>query len=178
MQSNFVFSIKHVRSLDLLDGTPESPQEHCHKSRGTLRSLHQREIAPCTTNQLEMRPDSPALCGEHIQVPNQTRKEPRFTCWNSRESPRTQSEVYNDMMSLQEGEIVWCTPNNLEMKLDSPALAPEPSRFPHHTRQMPSHPLGNYRDSLRHPSQSRGTPVSAKQLEESSVHPITSRDES
>ena len=24
---------KHVRSLDFLDETPESPQEHCHKTR-------------------------------------------------------------------------------------------------------------------------------------------------
>ena len=24
---------KHLRSLDFLDGTTESPQEHCHKTR-------------------------------------------------------------------------------------------------------------------------------------------------
>ena len=27
------FPTKHVWSLDFLDGTPESPQEHCHKTR-------------------------------------------------------------------------------------------------------------------------------------------------
>ena len=25
--------IKHVKSLDFLDGTPEIPQEYCHKTR-------------------------------------------------------------------------------------------------------------------------------------------------
>ena len=33
MQSNPVFPIKHVRSLDFLDGTPDSPQEQGHKTR-------------------------------------------------------------------------------------------------------------------------------------------------
>ena len=48
LQSNSVFSIKHVRSLDLFDGTPQSPQEHCHKSRRTLLSLQECKIAQCT----------------------------------------------------------------------------------------------------------------------------------
>ena len=39
--------------LDLLDGTPESPQEHCHKSRMTLMSPQECEIARCTPNQDE-----------------------------------------------------------------------------------------------------------------------------
>ena len=39
----------------------------------------------------EMRPDSPALCPEQLRFPNQTRKEPRFACLNSRESPTTLS---------------------------------------------------------------------------------------
>ena len=38
-----MFSIKLVRSIDLLDGTLESPQEHSHKSRGTLISPQQRK---------------------------------------------------------------------------------------------------------------------------------------
>ena len=48
------FHTKHDRSLDFLDGTPESHQEHCHKSKGTLMSPQQQESAPCATNQLEM----------------------------------------------------------------------------------------------------------------------------
>ena len=56
-----MFSIKHVRSLDLLDGNTESPQEHPHKSRMTLMSPKEREIVWCNPNQLEMIPDSPVL---------------------------------------------------------------------------------------------------------------------
>ena len=40
----------------------------------------------------EMRPDSPALPAEQFRVPNETRKEPRFACCYSTESPRTLSE--------------------------------------------------------------------------------------
>ena len=39
----FCIPHQHKRSLDFLDGTPESHQDHCHKSRGTLRSLQQHE---------------------------------------------------------------------------------------------------------------------------------------
>ena len=74
VQSNSVFSIKHVRSLDLLDGTTESPQEHCHKSRGTLISLQQCKIVLCTPNQLEMTPVSPALAPWPSHIPHQTRQ--------------------------------------------------------------------------------------------------------
>ena len=60
-----MFPIKHIRRLDLLDGTPESPQEHCHKSRRTLMSLQKCEIAWGTPNQIRMKPDSPALAPDH-----------------------------------------------------------------------------------------------------------------
>ena len=92
MQSNALFPIKHVRSLDLLDGTTGRPPEVPHKSRRTL-------------------------------------------------------------MSLQECEIAWCGPNQLEMTTNSPALASEQCTIPHHTGQLAWLPLGNSRDSLRHPSQ-------------------------
>ena len=36
---------KHVSSLDFLDRTPESPQEHCHKTRWTLMSTQECKIA-------------------------------------------------------------------------------------------------------------------------------------
>ena len=44
--SKFVFQIKRERSLDFLDGTPGSPQEHCHTSRGTPSSAQQLENSP------------------------------------------------------------------------------------------------------------------------------------
>ena len=34
----FHVPIKQVRSLNVLDGTPESPQDHCYKRRGKLLS--------------------------------------------------------------------------------------------------------------------------------------------
>ena len=61
VQSNCVLQLKHVRSLDLLDWTPESPQQHCHKTRRTLMSRQECKIAWCTQNQIEMRPISLAL---------------------------------------------------------------------------------------------------------------------
>ena len=59
-----MFPIKHVTNLDLLDGTPESPQEHPQKSRRTLMSPEECEIAWGSPNQLEMMLDSPALAAE------------------------------------------------------------------------------------------------------------------
>ena len=61
VQSNCVFPIKHIRSLDFLDWTPESPQQHSHKMRRTLLSPQECKIARCTQNQIEMRPISLAL---------------------------------------------------------------------------------------------------------------------
>ena len=42
LQSNCVFPIKHIRILDLLDWTLESPQQDCHKPRRTLMSPQER----------------------------------------------------------------------------------------------------------------------------------------
>ena len=72
VQINSKFPIKHVRSLDLLDGTPVSTQEHCHKSRKTLMSLQKCEIARCNPNQLEKKCDSHALGPEPSRIPHHT----------------------------------------------------------------------------------------------------------
>ena len=56
-------------------------------------------------------------------------------------------------MSPKECEIVQCSPNQLEMTTNSPALASEQCPIPHHTGQLSWLPLGNSRDSLTHPSQ-------------------------
>ena len=72
MQNNSMFPIKHVSSLDLLDGTPENPQEHCHKSRRTLMSPLEWQTALCTRNQLEIKHKSPVLAPEPSDVPHHT----------------------------------------------------------------------------------------------------------
>ena len=69
-----VAPIKHVRSLDLLHGTTERPQEHCHKSRRTLMLPLEHEICRFPSNQLEMKPDSPAFPPETSRIPNHTRQ--------------------------------------------------------------------------------------------------------
>ena len=91
----------------MLDGTPESPQEHPHKSRRTLMAPQACEIARCSPNQLEKMPDSPALATEQFPIPQQ----------HSHKMTRT-------LMSTKERKIARGTPNQLEKKPISPALAP------------------------------------------------------
>ena len=61
---------------------------------GSLRNSRNRMRHP---PRWEMRLESPALYAEQSRIPNQTRKEPRFSCWNTRESPGTLSQ--NEMNS-------------------------------------------------------------------------------
>ena len=74
VHSNYMLPIKRIRSLDLLDGTPQSPQDHCHKSRRALRSTQEHEIAWCNLNELKMKPDSSALAPEPSNIPHHTRQ--------------------------------------------------------------------------------------------------------
>ena len=56
----------------MLDGTTESPPEVPEKSRRTLMSPQECEIAQGSPSQLEIKPDSPALAPEQFPVPNHT----------------------------------------------------------------------------------------------------------
>ena len=56
-------------------------------------------------------------------------------------------------MSPQECQIARCSPNQLEMMTNSPALASEQCPIPHHTGRLAWLPLSNSRGFLRHPSQ-------------------------
>ena len=69
-----MFPIKHVRRLDLHDGTPESPQEHCHKFGRTAMSPQEREIVQCARNQHKIMTDSPALAPEPSRIPHLTQQ--------------------------------------------------------------------------------------------------------
>ena len=93
VHSNSMFPIKHVGSLDLLDETPESPQEHPHKSRMTLISPKECEIVRCNTNQLEMMPDSPVLDLEKSPIPHHTRQVACLTLGNTRDFLRHPSQI-------------------------------------------------------------------------------------
>ena len=70
----FLVSNQTGKSLDLLDGTTESPPEIPHKSRRTLMSLQECEIARGSPNQLKIKPNSPALAPEKFPVPHHTRQ--------------------------------------------------------------------------------------------------------
>ena len=61
---NALFPIKQVRSLDLLDGAKESPPEIPNKSRRTLMSPQECQIARCIPSQLGMTTNSPVLASE------------------------------------------------------------------------------------------------------------------
>ena len=56
-------------------------------------------------------------------------------------------------MSPQECQIARCSPNQLEMMTNPPDFASEQCPIPDHTLRLTYLPLGNSRDSLRHPSQ-------------------------
>ena len=93
MQSNSRFPIKHIRILDLFDGTSESPQEHPHKSRMTLMSPKECEIVRCITNQLEMMPDSIVLDLLQSPTAHHTRHVACLSFGNSRDSLRHPSQI-------------------------------------------------------------------------------------
>ena len=67
--------------------------------------------------------------------------------------PEVPNKSRRTLMSPQECQIARCSPNQLEMTTNSPALASEQCPVPHHTGQLAWHPLANSRDSLRHLSQ-------------------------
>ena len=58
----------------MLDGTTESPPEIPHKSRRTLMSPQESDIAQGRRNQLEIKLDSLALAPEQFLVPHHTRQ--------------------------------------------------------------------------------------------------------
>ena len=70
----FLVPNQTVRSLDLLDGTTESPREIPQKSRRSLMSLQEYEIPRGSPNQLKIKPYFPALAPEQFPVPHQTRQ--------------------------------------------------------------------------------------------------------
>ena len=81
------------------------------------------------------------------------------------------------LMSPKECEMVRCNQNQFQMTPDSPVLDLLQSPVAHPTRQVACLTLGNYRDSLIYRLKSRGTLISAQELEESSTDAISSQEE-
>ena len=121
----FHVPIKHIRNLDLLDGTREIPQEHCHKPTRRQMSPNECEIDQCSPNQLEMKPDSPVATSA---VPCST----SYTKggWTSFRQLQTFPETL--IQSLEEHQFQHsntrkapCIKSHLEKRADSPALTEE-----------------------------------------------------
>ena len=87
---------KEIRSLDLLDGTTDSPPEIPHKSSRTLMSPQECEIDRCSPNQLEMMTNSTALASEQCPIPHHTGQLAWLPLGNSRDSLRHPSQVYRN----------------------------------------------------------------------------------
>ena len=91
-----MFPIKQVSSIDLLDGTKESPPEVLNKSRRTLKSPWECEIARCSPNQIEMTTNPPALASEQCPIPDYTGRLAWLHLGNSRDSLRHPSQIYRN----------------------------------------------------------------------------------
>ena len=96
MRSNALFAIKQVRSLDFLDGTKESPPDVPNKSRRTLMSPQECQIARCSPNQLEMTTNPPALASKQCPIRDHTGRLAWLPLGNSRDSLRHPSQVYRN----------------------------------------------------------------------------------
>ena len=80
----------------MLDGTKESPPEFPNKSRRTLMSPQECQIARCNTNQLEMMTNPPALASEQCPIPDHTGRLAWLPLGTSRDSLRHPSQVYRN----------------------------------------------------------------------------------
>ena len=80
----------------MLDGTTESPPEVPHKSRRTLMSPEECEIAHCSPNQLEMTSNSPAFASEQCPISHHTGQLAWLPLDNTRDSLKHPSQVYRN----------------------------------------------------------------------------------
>ena len=125
--------------------------------------------------QQEMRHNSPSFSAEQLHVSNQTWKEHWFAWWNSRESPTTASQVSNDTDVTKGMWNCLVYPNQLEMMRDPPVLELEQSPIPRHTRQVACLTWATPEIPWDTCLKSRGTPISAQELEVSFMDSISSR---
>ena len=93
LAQQFHVPIIYISILDLLDGAPDSPQDHPHKSRMTLMSPEEWEIVRCNPHQLEMMPDSLVLDLEQSPIPHHTRQVACFTLGKFRDSLRPPFQI-------------------------------------------------------------------------------------
>ena len=80
----------------MFDGTKESPPEVPNKSRRTLMSPQECQIAQCRQNQLEMMTNSPALASEQCRIPDHRGRLAWLPLGYHRDSLRHPSQVYRN----------------------------------------------------------------------------------
>ena len=124
-----MFPIKQIRSLDFLDRTPESPQEHCHKTRLTLMHLRMQNssVYPKSTGDEANFPFIGSIvisCATEYSTSGMTslRKLQRFS-----ETPA--SSLYEYSFQQSSLKKVPCTTYHLKMTADSLSLTEEVSQL-------------------------------------------------
>ena len=80
----------------MLDGSKDSTLEVPNKSRRTLMSPQECQIARCSPNHLEMTTNSPALASEKCPIPDHTGRLAWLPLGSSRDSLRYPSQVYRN----------------------------------------------------------------------------------
>ena len=135
-----MFPVEHVRSLDLLDETTESPPEIPHKSRRTLMSLQECEIPQCIPNQLEMTTNSPALASEQCPIPHDTGQLAWLPLGNSRDSLSHTSQVYRNTNFSTGSRGKLHAPHIVSRRelISRIVLKGSPPPQKHHKRNLPS----------------------------------------
>ena len=103
----------------MLDETTERPPEIPHKSRRTLMSPGECQIARCSPNQLEMMTNSPALASEQCPVPHHTGQLAWISLGNCRDFLRHPSQVCRNTTQHKNSRKARCTPYCLEKRADS-----------------------------------------------------------
>ena len=81
-----------------------------------------------------MRPDSPVLRAEHFLLQIKQVRSLDFLDGTTESPWEIPQKSRRTLMSLQEYEIHWGSPNQLKIKPYFPALAPEQFPVPHQTR--------------------------------------------
>ena len=120
VQSNALFPIKQVRSLDLLDGTTESPPDVPHKSRRTLMSPKESQIDQRSPNQLEMTTNSAALASEQCPISPSYKTIGLASFLQLQRFPETPvSRLLEHQFQHRKSRKAPCTPYHLKKRADT-----------------------------------------------------------
>ena len=124
----------------------------------------------------EMRPDSPAFCPEQLHFPNQKRKEPRFAWINSRESPTTlsQDEKKTHVTPGMQNCSVYPKSNWYEANFPCIGSITTPRSTSYRTSGLTT--FRKWEIPWQNRLKYRVSSISVEQLENCSMHPISSRD--